>query len=216
MRTKEELIAELGRCVLEMEDEEVVDVAREYAAAGHDPAEGVLRGLVSGMNGAARLYEEEEYFVPELLMCSSAMYNGLEVLKPLIPKGAGASKGKVVIGVVEGDTHDIGKNLVKVMLEAGGYETVDLGRDVPPARFVDAAVGEGAQVIALSTLMTTSMPNMRRVIELLEERGVRDRFKVIVGGGPVSQAYADTIGADAYSTDAVDAVRVVDLLLGAA
>lgn len=216
MRTKEELIAELGRCVLEMEDEEVVDVAREYAAAGHDPAEGALRGLVSGMNGAARLYEEEEYFVPELLMCSSAMYNGLEVLKPLIPKGAGASKGKVVIGVVEGDTHDIGKNLVKVMLEAGGYETVDLGRDVPPARFVDAAVGEGAQVIALSTLMTTSMPNMRRVIELLEERGVRDRFKVIVGGGPVSQAYADTIGADAYSTDAVDAVRVVDLLLGAA
>ena len=116
MTEKEELLQEMARCVLEMEDELVVDVAKRYAEKGYDPAEGILTGLVSGMNQAAELYEKEEYFIPELLICSSAMYNALDVLRPLMPKEENGVKRKVVIGVVEGDTHDIGKNLVKVML----------------------------------------------------------------------------------------------------
>lgn len=214
MQSQEELLEELSRCVLEMEDEEIVPIAQEYAQAGYDPAQGILKGLVSGMNEAAKLYEEGEYYVPELLMCSSAMYNALDVLKPLIPKEAANSKGRIVIGVVEGDTHDIGKNLVKVMLEAAGYEIIDLGRDVPVDRFVQTACDQDAQVIALATLMTTSMDNMRRVVDLLKQDGVRDRFKVIIGGGPVSPAYAQRIGADAYASDAMDAVHVVNKLLG--
>jgi len=212
---KEELLQEMARCVLEMEDELVVDVAKRYAEKGYDPAEGILTGLVSGMNQAAELYEKEEYFIPELLICSSAMYNALDVLRPLMPKEENGVKRKVVIGVVEGDTHDIGKNLVKVMLESAGYELIDLGRDVPVEKFIDTVAKENADVVALSTLMTTSMMNMGKVVEGLKERGIRDKVKVIIGGGPISQAFADKIGADGYSVSAVDAVKLVDNLFSA-
>ena len=137
MKTKEEFLAELSRCVLEMEEDEVIDVAKAYAEAGHDPLDGILDGLVDGMKKASDLYEREEYFIPELLGCSAAMYNGLDVLRPLLPKSEEGSKGKIVIGVVQGDTHDIGKNLVKIMLESAGYEVSDMGRDVPVEKFVE-------------------------------------------------------------------------------
>ena len=212
--SKEGLLAELSRCVVEMEDETVADVARQYAELGYDPLDGILSGLVDGMNKAARLYDEEEYFIPEMLICSSAMYNGLEVLRPLLPQKEGEEKRRGVIGVVEGDTHDIGKNLVKIMLESAGYEMTDLGRDVPVARFVEAAREQNAQLVAMSTLMSTSMDNMKKVIDALTEAGLRDRVKVIVGGAPISPAFAQRIGADGYSATATEAVRLADRLLG--
>ena len=202
-KTKEELLAELSRCVLEMEEDEVTEAAKEYARLGFDPTDGILFGLVNGMNRASDLYEQEEYFIPELLICSSAMYNGLDVLRPLLPKNQAGGKCKVVIGVVQGDTHDIGKNLVKIMLESAGYEMVDLGRDVPVEKFVSAVKDEGARVLGLSTLMSTSMKNMKKIIDLLY---------VVVGGAPVSSSFAAKIGADGYSANATDAVRLVNRL----
>ena len=212
--TKEELLQKLSDCVLNMEDEEVIDVAKEYAAAGYDPLDGILKGLVAGINKASDLYEREEYFIPELLICSSAMYNALDVLRPLIPKEQSGGKCKVVIGVARGDTHDIGKNLVKIMLESANYEVIDLGRDVPVEDFVNTAKREGAKVIGLSTLMSTSMNNMAKVVEMLKSEGIKDQIKVIVGGGPISQSFADKIGADGYSVNAAEAVKLVDRLVG--
>lgn len=214
MATKEELLKELSDCVLDLRDDEVEGVAQQYVDAGYDANDGIFYGLVDGMNKAAQLYEEEEYFIPELMICSDAMYAGLDVLRPHIDKSQIQEKCKVAIGVVEGDTHDIGKNLVKIMLEAAGYEMIDLGRDVPIQQFVDAVVNDGARAVALSTLMSTSMPNMEKVIGLLEEAGVRDQVKVIVGGGPLSSGYAKKIGADGYSDTAVEAVQLLDGLMG--
>ena len=214
MRKKEELLSEMARCVRDMEDEEVVAVTQEYADAGFDPQEGIMNGLVVGMNEAGKLYEEEEYYIPELLICSDAMYNGLDVLRPLLPQDAGGNGTKVVIAVIQGDTHDIGKNLVKIMLEAAGYQVVDLGRDVPIARLVDAVREEKPQILALSTLMSTSMAHMGTLIEALKKAGLRDSVKVIVGGAPVSRGFAEKIGADGYSENATEAVKLVDRLTG--
>ena len=202
---KEKLLAELDRCVLEMEDEAVTGVAQEYVDNGYDAYEGIVNGLSRGMEKAGELYEQEEYFVPELLICSDAMYNGLDVLRPHLPKDASRGSVAVVLGVVQGDTHDIGKNLVKIMLEAAGFQVYDLGRDVEPRAFVEKAKEVGARIICLSTLMTTTMHNMKAVVDLLREEGLQDQIKVMIGGGPVSQAYAAQIGADAYTTDAAAA-----------
>ena len=202
---KEKLLAELDRCVLEMDDEAVAGVAQEYVDNGYDAYEGIVNGLSRGMEKAGELYEQEEYFVPELLICSDAMYNGLDVLRPHLPKDTSRGSVAVVIGVVQGDTHDIGKNLVKIMLEAAGFQVYDLGRDVEPRAFVEKAKEVGARIICLSTLMTTTMHNMKAVVDLLREEGLQDQIKVMIGGGPVSQAYAAQIGADAYTTDAAAA-----------
>jgi methanogenic corrinoid protein MtbC1 len=167
------------------------------------------------MSRAGKLFEEGEYFIPELLMCSDAMYAGLGILTPHLKIDNSVKKHKIVIGVVEGDTHDIGKNLVKIMLEASGFEMIDLGRDVPPQLFVDRAKDEGASVIALSTLMTTTMDGMAEVIRILDREQIRDRFKIMIGGGPISQGFADTIRADGYSSDAASAVRLAKNLTAA-
>jgi hypothetical protein len=214
-KSKEELLEKLSECVVEMEDEEVVDVANEYVEAGYPALDGIMEGLVDGMNKASDLYDEEEYFVTDLLLCSDAMYSGIDILKPHLPveenKG---EKLKIVIGVVEGDTHDIGKNLVKIMLDTAGFEMYDLGRDVPLDNFVDKAIEVGASLICMSTLMTTTMDGMRIVIEKLKEKGIRDNVKVMVGGSPISQKYANEIGADGYSANAVGAVKLAKRLAG--
>ncbi|MCR4435698.1 MAG: corrinoid protein [Clostridiales bacterium] len=211
---KEELYKKLSDAVVQMEEEETVRVAEEVVAEGHDAYEAIDRGLADGMDRAGKLFEEEEYFIPELLMCSDAMYAGLDVLKPHIRREEQGEKHRVVLGVVEGDTHDIGKNLVKIMLEASGFEVVDLGRDVPPGDFVEKAKAVRAHIIALSTLMTTTMGEMAQVIGLLEREGIRGQFKVMVGGGPISQSFADKIGADGYSVNAAEAVRLARRLVG--
>jgi hypothetical protein len=214
-KSKEELLEKLSECVVEMEDEEVVDVANEYVESGYPALDGIMEGLVDGMNKASDLYDEEEYFVTDLLLCSDAMYSGIDILKPHLPveenKG---EKPKIVIGVVEGDTHDIGKNLVKIMLDTAGFEMYDLGRDVPLDNFVDKAIEVGASLICMSTLMTTTMDGMRIVIEKLKEKGIRDNVKVMVGGSPISQKYANEIGADGYSANAVGAVKLAKRLAG--
>lgn len=216
-RSKEELLEALSECVVEMEDEEVVDVANEYLEAGYPAFDGIMDGLVDGMNKASDLYDAEEYFVTDVLLCSDAMYAGLDVLRPHLPADdTGVKKPKVVIGVVEGDTHDIGKNLVKIMLDTAGFEMYDLGRDVPLDNFVDKAVEVGASIICMSTLMTTTMIGMKTVIDKLKERGIRDQFKIMVGGSPISQKYADEIGADGYSVNAVEAVKLAKRLMGIA
>lgn len=216
-KSKEELIAKLSECVVEMEDEEVVDVAEEYIEAGYPAFDGIMEGLVDGMNKASELYDAEEYFVTDILLCSDAMYAGLEVLRPHLPANENAGeKPKAVIGVVEGDTHDIGKNLVKIMMDTAGFEMYDLGRDVPLDAFVDKAQEVGASLICMSTLMTTTMVGMKTVIEKLEEKGTRDKVKVMIGGSPISQKYADEIGADGYSVNAVEAVKLAKRLLNIA
>ena len=216
-KTKEELIQQLYDCVVEMEDEDVVDVCNEYLEAGYDAYDGIMEGLVAGMNKASELYDEEEYFVTDVLLCSDALYAGLDILRPhLENEDALGDRKKVVIGVVEGDTHDIGKNLVKIMLETAGFEMYDLGRDVPLDAYVEKAKEVDADIVAMSTLMTTTMSGMREVIKKLEEAGIRDRVKVMVGGSPVSRKFADEIGAEGYSSNAVEAVKVAKELVGVA
>ena len=216
-KSKEELIAKLSECVVEMEDEEVVDVAKEYIEAGYPAFDGIMDGLVDGMNKASDLYDAEEYFVTDVLLCSDAMYAGLEVLRPYLQENTdNGKKIKVVIGVVEGDTHDIGKNLVKIMMDTAGFEMYDLGRDVPLDAFVDKVQEVGASLICMSTLMTTTMVGMKTVIEKLKEKGIRDKVKVMIGGSPISQKYADEIGADGYSVNAVEAVKLAKRLLNIA
>lgn len=215
-RSKEELLKQLSDYVFEMEDEDIAEVAQEYIDAGYDPLDGITEGLVDGMNRAGVMYEEEEYFITDLLLCSDAMYNGLKILKPHLSKekNEGEICYKCVIGVVEGDTHDIGKNLVKIMLETAGFEMHDLGRDVPLNNFIEVAKEVGAQLICLSTLMTTTMPGMKKVVEMLKEEDMYDKTKVMIGGGPVSQAYCDKIGAQGYSINAVEATKLAKLLVG--
>lgn len=213
MSAKEELLKRLSDGVVEMEEDDVAEAAKEYLEAGYPAFDGIMEGLVDGMNRASQLYEEEEYFVTDVLLCSDAMYVGLDILRPYLPAEEGETRKKGVIGVVEGDTHDIGKNLVKIMLETAGFDMIDLGRDVPLQKFVDTAKEEGAEFICMSTLMTTTMGGMETVIHLLEERGLRDKVKVMIGGGPISQKYADKIGADGYSQNAVEAVKLAKRLL---
>ncbi len=216
MVTKEELISRLSECVVEMEDEAVVDAAKEYLAAGYPALDAVTDGLTDGMNKAGELFDQEEYFVTELLLCADTLYNGLAVLRPYLNNTNVQMKKKAVIGVVKGDTHDIGKNLVKVMMEAAGFEMYDLGRDVPANCFIEKAQEVGADLICMSTLMTTTMTEMKVVINQLENLGVRDQYKVMVGGGPVSLQYAESIGADGYSVNATEAVQVAKRLTGLA
>lgn len=215
MSTKKEALFEaLAASVVNMDEEEAVRIAKEVIAAEIDALEAINQGLSVGMDRAGKLFDEEEYFVPELLICSDAMYAGLEVLKPHIKRDDAEVQLKVAIGVIRGDTHDIGKNLVKIMLETAGYEIIDLGRDVPPEVFVQRAVEEKADVIAISTLMTTTMVGMEQVIRQLKKENIRDQFRVILGGGPISQRYADKIGADGYAANAIDAVELVKKLVG--
>ena len=216
MREKQELLLKLSDQVLEMEEDGVKDTAREYLEAGYPVLQGIMDGLIDGMNRAGELYEEEEYFVTDLLLCSDAMYNGLEILKPHLPETGMDQKIKAVIGVVEGDTHDIGKNLVKIMLETAGFEITDLGKDVPARRFVDVVKEKKAELLCLSTLMTTTMTEMKEIIDMLSEEGIRESVKVMVGGGAVTLKFADKIGADGYSSNAVEAVKLAKKLAGIA
>lgn len=204
---KEELIKKLSDAVVDMEEDETVEISKQCVENDINAYEAIDKGLANGMNRAGELYEEGEYYIPELLMCSDAMYAGLDVLKPHLKKDENEVKEKVVIGVVQGDTHDIGKNLVRIMMETEGFEVIDLGRDIPPINFVEKAKEVGASIIVLSTLMTTTMDGMAEVINILKSQGLKDKIKVMIGGGPISQSYADKIGADGYTTDASKAAK---------
>ena len=207
-REREEILKDLANSVLNMDEKLAAQAAREAIKSGLDAYDAISNGLVVGMNKAGDLYETEEYFVPEILICSDAMYAGLEILRPHLKKESDRRQIKCVIGVVEGDTHDIGKNLVKIMLDVAGFEIYDLGRNVPLSDFIEKAKEVNAELICISTLMTTTMDHMATVIEMLKEEGIRNHFKVMVGGGPISQGFADRIGADGYAENAANAVRI--------
>lgn len=208
---KTQLIKELSDSVVDMDEERTAELARTYVENSLNAFDAIDQGLADGMNRAGRLYEEEEYYIPELMMCSDAMYAGLEILTPHLATEENAHKHKVVIGVVEGDTHDIGKNLVRIMLETSGFEVVDLGRDVPPMDFVAKAREIDADIIALSTLMTTTVENMEKVMQILKEENYHT-VKVMVGGGPISPGFAKKIGAH-YSSDSAKAVQLAKTLV---
>jgi 5-methyltetrahydrofolate--homocysteine methyltransferase len=173
------------------------------------PAGDILnQGLIAAMDIVGERMENEDMFIPEVLMAAQAMSAGVEILKPLLGEDETASRGKVVIGTVKGDLHDIGKNLVAMMLESSGLEVLNLGVDIPPEHFVKQVQETQADMVCLSALLTTTMPMMKETIEALKENGLRDRIKILVGGAPVTQAFADDIGADGYAADAGAAAKL--------
>ena len=189
----------------------------EAATKGLDegvPAEELLNeAMIPAMAEVGRLFEANEYYVPEMLIAARAMKAGLAILRPQLVAAGVEPKGKVALGTVKGDLHDIGKNLVSIMIEGAGFEIMDLGVDVSPEQFLQA-VKDGADAIGLSALLTTTMPSMQATIDGLKEAGLRDKVKVIIGGAPVTQKYADEIGADGYGRDAAAAANLVKGLLG--
>ncbi|HEY9078390.1 MAG TPA: corrinoid protein [Anaerolineaceae bacterium] len=182
-------------------------------AAGMDPQSILLEGMVAAMAEVGRLFEEGEYFVPEMLIAARAMQEGLAILKPRLMEADVKPAGAVAAGTVKGDLHDIGKNLVCMMLEGAGFRVVDLGTDVSPEKFVEAVRNENVNLIAMSALLTTTMPNMRNTVEALKVAGLRENVKVMIGGAPVTDAYAREIGADGYAPDASRAVKLAKSLV---
>ncbi len=179
------------------------------------PAETILKeGLINAMGEVGRLFEANEYFVPEMLVAARAMQQGLGIIKPQLVEGGSTPMGKVIIGTVKGDLHDIGKNLVAMMLEGSGFEVIDMGTDVSPDKFVKGVIEHKPNVIGMSALLTTTMPSMSTTIQALQEAGVREHVKVMIGGAPVTDEYAKRIGADGYSPDASSAVRLAKSLCG--
>lgn len=206
---QQNIIQRLQVGVKDMDEEMTIQAANEALKTNIDPLMAINDGLVAGMNQAGLLYEQEEYFVPELLLCSDALYAGMDILSPHIGQvDGGQAKPKVVIGVVQGDTHDIGKNLVKLMLEVSGFEVHDLGRDVPLSDFVEKVESLNAALLCMSTLMSTTMDHMAVVIENLKKVDTHNSVKVLVGGGPLSATFAKKIGADGYSKNAIGAAKL--------
>jgi len=188
--------------------EGVKKAAEEALKIGVSPYEAVMEGMSKGMDIVGKKYEEGEYFLAELIMAGETMKEGLSVLKPYLDREKRAPVGVVILGTVQGDLHDIGKNVVSTLLTAAGFEVHDLGVDVPPERFVEEAKSSKAQIIGLSALLTTTMVNMKAINEQLEKAGVRKQVKVLVGGAPLTEEYARSIGADAYARDAVQGVEI--------
>jgi 5-methyltetrahydrofolate--homocysteine methyltransferase len=208
-------LKEIYESIINGEQAEAVKNVQQALAEGISPVDILNEGMVKAMAEVGRLFEEGEYFVPEMLIAARAMQSGLAIIKPQLVKANVKSSGKVLAGTVKGDLHDIGKNLVCMMLEGAAFEVVDLGSDVSPDKFVEAVKSSGANIVAMSALLTTTMPNMRVTIEALKAAGLRDKVKVLVGGAPLTEDYARKIGADGYSSDASKAVAVAKTLVEA-
>jgi trimethylamine corrinoid protein len=191
-----------------------VDAATKALAAGVAPDDILKNGFIPGIAAMGDLFERGEVFLPELVLAADAMTGAAEVCNAALPEGEAEAKGTVVIGTVQGDVHDIGKTIVVAFLRANGYEVHDLGRDISGDKFIAKAEEVGAKVIGMSALLTTTMREQTRVIEALKEAGLRDKYKVIVGGGACTQQWAEKIGADAYAEDANDGVRKINELMG--
>jgi len=191
------------------------DTTEKALAAGVDPQTLVKEQMIPAMDEVGRRYEANEYFVPELLIAARAMKASLELIRPLLAARGAEPSGRVVVGTVKGDLHDIGKNLVAAMLEGAGFEVVDLGVDVTADKFISAAKEKNAKIIAMSALLTTTMSSMKTTVEALKTAGVREKFKIMIGGAPVTQKYADEIGADGYSSNANGAVALARKLTAA-
>jgi 5-methyltetrahydrofolate--homocysteine methyltransferase len=208
------VLEELREAVAEGQVKPAVAKVTQGLAEGVPAGTLLQDGLIAAMKSVGQLYEEGEIFVPEMLVAARAMSAALAVLKPHLVEQGVESSGKVAIGTVQGDLHDIGKNLVAMMLEGSGFEIVDLGVDVPAEKFIDA-IRNGANVVAMSALLTTTMTNMKVIVDAIKVAGLRDKARIIVGGAPITKAYANEIGADGYAQDASSAVRMVREVLAA-
>jgi 5-methyltetrahydrofolate--homocysteine methyltransferase len=202
------LLETIAAKLYEGEEEKVRELVQEALDNGIGASEVLQGGLITGMDEVGKDFRAGDLFVPEVLIAARAMHAGMSVLRPLLAESDTPSGGKYVIGTVKGDLHDIGKNLVKMMLEGAGFETVDLGTDVGPQAFVDAVREHKPAVVGMSALLTTTMVQMKATIEGLVEAGLRDSIKIMIGGAPVTDAFAKDIGADAYAPDAASAVDV--------
>ena len=207
-------MSQLARAIDEGDREKAVALAKEALNSGIDASEIISRGLPAGMSVVGDKYSSGEYFLPDMLMAARAMQTALEEIKPALGKTGILTIGRVVIGTVAGDMHDVGKNVVATFLGGSGFEVHDLGLNVADQTFVDEVRARQADILGLSALLTTTMPLMGRIIQLLDEAGLRSKVKVIVGGAPVTQDYADDIGADAYAHDGGKAIRVCRQLMG--
>ncbi|UCD29106.1 MAG: corrinoid protein [Planctomycetota bacterium] len=200
--------SELTNAILNGNAQAAADITKEALNSGVDPQELVTKYMIPAMDTVGKRFECNEIFVPELLIAARAMKSALELIRPKLAEAGAEPTGRVVIGTVKGDLHDIGKNLVASMLEGGGFEVIDLGIDVPPEKFVEAVKEKKAKIVAISALLTTTMPMMKNTIEELKNAGVRDQVKIMIGGAPVTQQFADDIGADGYSDNANGAVTM--------
>jgi 5-methyltetrahydrofolate--homocysteine methyltransferase len=209
-----ELLKRIAEGVVGGDEKQVAQLTGQAIEQSTSPKLILDDGLIAGMNVVGRRFKEHEIFLPDVLLAARAMYAGMDLLKPLLVRDGIPSQGKVVLGTIQGDLHDIGKNLVAIMLKGAGFEIIDLGNDVAPQRFVQAAKDQGAKVIGMSALLTTTMVKMRDVVELLEQQKLAGKIKTIVGGAPVSEAFAHEIGADAHGFDAASAVERVKILVG--
>jgi 5-methyltetrahydrofolate--homocysteine methyltransferase len=209
-----EVLQEIGASLRNGDDERVAALTQQAIDDGVPVGEILKNGLIGGMAVVGVLFRDHEVFLPEVLLAARAMQRGVDLLRPLLAGEGIPSIGKVVIGTAHGDLHDIGKNLVGIMLKGAGFEVIDLGNDVTAERFVDTAVDSSAQVIGISALLTTTMSSMKGVVDLLRERGLAGEIRTIIGGAPVTKEYAEEIGADAYGYDAASAVEEVKALVG--
>jgi corrinoid protein of di/trimethylamine methyltransferase len=212
MATKEELLQQMSDGVVEFEEEKVKEAAQQFVDEGHDALDGVMDGLAAGMEIAGDLYDKNEYFVPEVLMCADALYAGLDILRPHIPEDRGEVKGQVVIGTVQGDVHDIGKNLVKLMFDVVGFTVHDLGRDVPLEQFVEEQLRTDSEIVAMSAMMTTTMLGMRKAVQMIKDKN--PNVAIMLGGAPMTQDVASLFGADGYADSAGNAVQEAIRMIG--
>ncbi len=202
---KKEILDNLAEAVVEFEEDQAREWAQMALDEGMDAFEAIMQGLAAGMETVGDLYDQQEYFVPELLMSADALYAGLDILKPHIKADEMKEMGQVVIGTVQGDVHDIGKNIIKLMFEVGGFEVHDLGRDVPLESFVEEQLKTDAEIVAMSAMMTTTMTGMKKVIEMIKEKN--PDVAIMLGGAPVTKDVADLFGADGYAESAGNAVQ---------
>ena len=209
---EKEIMEKLAEAVIEYDE----DMAKEWAETaleeGVDAFKAIMDGLAAGMEHVGELYDQQEYFVPELLMCADALYIGLDILRPHIYKETVKQMGQVVIGTVQGDVHDIGKNIIKLMFDVGGFEVHDLGRDVPLERFVEEQMKTDSDIVAMSAMMTTTMMGMKKVIEMIKEKN--PNVAIMLGGAPVTQDVASLFGADGYADSAGNAVQEAIRMIG--
>jgi len=203
----------LKQAIVEMLDDQIPALIDQALRDKIPPREILENGLILGMKEVGDRFKRKEYYVPEVLLASEAFYAGFNIIQPMIRTDNENRPGKVVIGVVHGDIHDIGKNIVKVLVEAAGFTVIDLGKDVPTEKFITAVKDEKPDILALSSLMSTTMICMEEIITAIEEQGLRKHLKVIIGGAPVTQEFAEKIGADAYGEDAATAVTMIEELL---
>ena len=210
-----DILQQIASNLYQGEDQEVAALVQQAVDQSMDPHEILQGGLIAGMDQVGKDFKADILYMPEVLIAARAMHAGMDVLRPLLSESDVAGAGKYLIGTVQGDLHDIGKNLVRMMLEGAGFETIDLGKDVKPETFVAAVREQQPKLLGLSALLTTTMPAMKTTIEALEEAGLRDSVKIMVGGAPVTAAFAEEIGADGYAPDAATAVDVARNLASA-